>query len=268
MNENIWTLSLKDFFTKKMMGYALIPFFFTLLVLYGFFFTIADAGLDQLRESSLHIEQSQTTIQDGRTHTENVDATYTGSGILKFLMEHTITSWLVSFFVVTVGGMFVFIAAIFAALFIIGFLTPAIMREIQRRHYPEVELKSYGNPLSTVFQALKYVTIMILMFLVLMPLYFIPLLNIVAVNLPFYYLFHKFYMLDVTSESLTYDTYKKMMFYRGNKLRTTTVILYVLSIIPFAALVTPVFNVIVLSHTVLRNSQEVSTQELVSNNTD
>ncbi|RLA71386.1 MAG: hypothetical protein DRG24_05610, partial [Epsilonproteobacteria bacterium] len=80
MNENVWTLSLKDFFTKKMMGYALIPFFFTLVVLYGFFFTLADAGLDQLQQSTVHIEQSQTTIHDGQTHTENVDATYTGSG--------------------------------------------------------------------------------------------------------------------------------------------------------------------------------------------
>ena len=46
MNADIWLISLKDFFTKKMLGYALIPFFFTLILLYGFFFTLADAGLD------------------------------------------------------------------------------------------------------------------------------------------------------------------------------------------------------------------------------
>jgi len=261
MNENIWITSFKDFFTKKMLGYALVPFLFTLLVLYGLFFTLADSGLDQLRQSTVHIEQSQTTVRDGLPHTESVDATYTGSSILKFLMQNSVTSWLISFFVVTVGGMFVFIVAIFAAIFVIGFLTPAIMREIQRRHYPEIELKSHGNLISTIFHSIKYVFIMALMFLLLTPFYFIPLLNIIAVNLPFYYLFHKFYILDVSSESLTLGTYRKMMFYRGNKIRFTTVLLYALSLIPFAALVTPVFNVIVLAHTVLRNSQEALAKE-------
>ena len=256
MNENLWILSVKDFFTKKMLGYALIPFIFTIVVLYGFFFSLAGAGLEQLQQSVIHIEQSQTTIQNGQSHTENIDATYTGSGILRFLMEHSVTSWLISFFVFTVGGMFIFIAAVFSALLIIGFLTPAITREIQRRHYPQMELKSYGNPVSTLLNSLKYLLITLFLFLFLMPLYFIPLINMIAINLPFYYLFHKFYLLDVTSETLNEEEYRILMFYRGTKMRINTGLLYVLSLIPFAAFITPVFNVILLSHAVFRNSQE------------
>ena len=53
------------------------------------------------------------------------------------------------------------------------------------------------------------------------------------------------------------------MFYRGTKIRINTGLLYALSLIPFAAFITPVFNVIVLAHTVLRNTQEVLEQEAV-----
>ena len=63
-------------------------------------------------------------------------------------------------------------------------------------------------------------------------------------------------MLDVGTTALTKEQYKQMMYFQGNKVRMNTVILYVISMIPFAALITPVFNVIVLTHTVLRNKQE------------
>ncbi|MGB5965230.1 MAG: EI24 domain-containing protein, partial [Sulfurimonadaceae bacterium] len=208
------------------------------------------------QDSFVQIESTQTTQENGITHTENTNVVYSGgSAILEFLMQYSITSWLVSFFVFTVGGMFMFVVAIFTAILVIGFLTPAIMRELQMRHYPEVPMEGHGNVMTTLFHSLKYVAITFILLIVLIPFYFIPLINIVAINLPFYYLFHKFYMLDVGTTALTREQYKQMMYFKGNNVRTTTVILYVISMIPFAALITPVFNVIVLSHTVFRNKQ-------------
>jgi hypothetical protein len=256
VNQNLWSLSLQDFFTKKMLTYAFVPFLFTMVVLYALFFSAADAGLDSLQESFVQVQSTKTTQENGITHTENTNVVYNGgSSILEFLMAYSITSWLVSFFVFTVGGMFIFVVAIFAAILVIGFLTPAIMRELQARHYPELVMEGHGNALTTLFHSLKYVMIMFILLIVLIPLYFIPLVNIVAINFPFYYLFHKFYMLDVGTTAMTKEQYKQMMYFKGNKVRTTTVILYVISMIPFAALITPVFNVIVLSHTVFRNKQ-------------
>lgn len=256
MNQNLWTVSTQDFFTKKMLTYAFVPFLFTLVVLYALFFSAADAGLDSLQDSFVQIESTQTTQENGITHTENTNVVYSGgSAILEFLMQYSITSWLVSFFVFTVGGMFMFVVAIFTAILVIGFLTPAIMKELQARHYPKIEMEGHGNVMTTLFHSLKYVAITFILLIVLIPFYFIPLINIVAINLPFYYLFHKFYMLDVGTTALTREQYKQMMYFKGNNVRTTTVILYVISMIPFAALITPVFNVIVLSHTVFRNKQ-------------
>jgi len=252
---NLWRLSVQDFFTKKMLTYALAPFFFTLIVIYSIFFSAASASLDSL-ENSIQIEQSYTTTENGIPHTETTTEVYSGSNsFLRFLMEYSLTSWLVSFFVFTIGGMMMFVVAIFSAVLIIGFLTPLIMKELQQRHYPELTLDGHGNAFTSLFHSIKYVFVTLFLLILFIPLYFIPLVNIIAFNFPFYYLFHKFYLLDVGTTVLVKEEYKQMMYFKGNKIRVTTVILYALSLIPFAALFTPVFNVIVLGHTVLRHKQ-------------
>ena len=258
MNESVWSISLRDFFTKRMLQYALIPFLGTVLVMYTLFFGVADAGLDALKESTLQIEQQQQVSHNGMLQTEQETTTVQGgSAILRFLMEHAITSWLVSFIVFTVGGIVTFILAMFVALIIIGFLTPAIVREIHRRHYSQLTPEHHGSLAGLVLATLKHFLVMALLFLVLMPFYFIPVLNLVAFNLPFYYLFHKLYLMDVASETTTKERFKRIMAFHGGGIRLNTVALYLLSLVPFAAYITPVFNVIVLTHLMLRNRVEV-----------
>lgn len=262
MNQNIWVLSLQDFFTKKMLTYAIAPFLFTLIVIYSIFFSAANATLDSMQQN-IQIEKSYTTTENGVTHTESSSEVYSGdNAFLRFLMEYSLTSWLVSFFVFTIGGMIMFVVAIFSAVLIIGFLTPGILKELQRRHYPEIALEGHGNAFSSLFHSLKYLFITFLLLIVLIPLYFIPIINIIAFNFPFYYLFHKFYMLDVGTTALIKEEYKQMMYMNANKVRMTTVLLYAISLIPFAALFTPVFNVIVLGHTVLRAKQAILNKQL------
>ncbi|WP_345986343.1 EI24 domain-containing protein [Sulfurimonas sp. HSL-1656] len=259
MNETLLSISIRDFFSKRMLQFALIPFLGTILLMYTLFFGIADAGIDSLRESTLQIEQhQQQTQQNGVVETQSETTTVEGgSAILRFLMEHTVTSWLVSFIVFTVGGFITFIFAMFIALIIIGFLTPYIVKEIHRRHYSHLPLEHHGSILGILLASLKHVVIMLLLFLVLTPFYFVPLLNLVAFNLPFYYLFHKLYLLDVASETTTKERFKLIMAFHGGQVRMTTLGLYLLSLVPFAAYITPVFNVIVLTHSMFRKTVEV-----------
>ncbi len=262
MNENVWSLSIKDFFTKKMLGYALVPFLGTIVVMYALFFSLAGAGLDALAHdnASLQIEQHRYSDENGIVNEEhNITTVEGGSAILRFLMEHTVTSWLVSFIVYTVGGLFTFLFAMIIALVIIGFLTPYIVAEIKRRHYPTLSDEHHGSTAGIILASLKHTVIMIVLLLVLMPLYFIPLVNLIAFNVPFYYFFHKMYLLDVASETMSKERFKEVMFYKGGNVRVTTLTLYVLTLLPFAAYVTPVFNVIVLTHTLLRNRLYVET---------
>jgi len=258
VKQNVWTVSLKDFFTKKMLQMALIPFIGTIVVMYVLFFGAASAGLDALEHSSLQIEQQQQTVQNGVVEQQHdMTSVEGGSAILRFLMEHTVTSWLVSFIVFTIGGIATFILAMFVALVIIGFLTPYIVREIHRRHYSHLPLDHHGSVAGIVLTSLKHVVIMLLLFLLLMPFYFVPMLNLIAFNLPFYYLFHKLYLLDVSSETTTKERFKLIMVFHGGNVRLTTLLLYLCSLIPFAAYITPVFNVIVLTHTLFRKTVEV-----------
>ncbi|MEJ2469081.1 MAG: hypothetical protein P8Y51_08490, partial [Campylobacterales bacterium] len=99
MNGNLWSASLKDFFTKKMLQFSLVPFVGTILVMYVLFFGAASAGLDALQQSTLQVEQHQQIERNGIVEQETT--VEGGSAILRFLMEHTVTSWLVSFIVFT-----------------------------------------------------------------------------------------------------------------------------------------------------------------------
>jgi hypothetical protein len=82
----------------------------------------------------------------------------------------------------------------------------------------------------------------------LIPFYFIPLLNVVAINLPFYYFFHRLLNFDVGSTICSKEDYKKIMFYKGNSIRLKTFVMFLVTMIPFTALFAMVFFVVYLGH--------------------
>ncbi len=258
MRPSIWSISVSDFFTKKMLAFAFGPFIATLIAFAIFLSPVYHALVDTNHSSKIQYETKQTSYEGGSALTEESNIIYTGdSAFLDFMLNNSVVSWIFLTFSFFLLMMVMFILAMVVAIFIIGFLTPSIMKELQKRHYHDVALEGHGNVVTGIFHSIKYVMIMFVLLIVLIPFYFIPFVNIIAVNLPFYYLFHKFYMLDVTTTAMTKEQTKKMFFFKGNQLRMHTLMLYFLSMVPFAALITPVFNVIVLSHVVLRAKQEV-----------
>ncbi|MCD6432726.1 MAG: EI24 domain-containing protein [Sulfurimonas sp.] len=248
MNEkNLLFLSIKDFFTPSMLKYSVLPFIITILLMYVLFFWIAGVGLDGL--GSMSVQTTETTMQNGIPHTDSFSAQLEGSAIIKFLMSYAITSWIASFLVYAIGGFFVLYASIFIAVIVIGFLTPFVMKELQKRHYPDIELIGHSNIISAILLVIKWAFIMLLLFFLLMPLYFIPLLNIVAFNLPLYYFFHKMITYDVSSTICTSEEDKQIRFFNKNMLRIKTLVLYLISLIPFAIFFGAIFYVIYLGHT-------------------
>lgn len=245
--KDILFASIKDFLTPKMLKYALLPFVISLIVMYIIFFVLAGIGVEHL--GSMHIESSQTTVQNGIPHTETLQAELEGLAIMKFLMSYTITSWLATFLIYVVGGFLTVYVSIFVAIIIIGFLTPLILKELRLRHYTDVDAIGYSNPLSAIFLTLKWAVVMVLLFLLLIPFYFIPLLNIVAINIPLYYFFHKMLTFDVSSNICTKEEAKQIAFFNKNNIRVKTLLLYLLSLVPFAIFFAAVFFVIYLGHT-------------------
>nr|WP_321268377.1 EI24 domain-containing protein [uncultured Sulfurimonas sp.] len=245
--KNLILLSVKDFFTKEMLKYSIVPFIATLVLMYVLFFVIAGVGVESL--SGMQVQTSETTLQNGIPHTESVTTMVEGSAIISFLMSYAITSWITTFLIYAIGSFLVLYASIFIAVIVIGFLTPFVLKELQRRHYSDVEMLGHSNIIAGLFLVIKWAAVMLLMFILLIPFYFIPLVNIVAFNLPLYYFFHKMIKFDISSNIATKEEDKQINYFSSNKLRVKTLSLYLISLVPFAIFFGAIFYVIYLGHT-------------------
>lgn len=123
MNEiEIFFKSLRDFFTRSILKLALYPFFITLFVMYASFFLVADLGLDKFQNHVLQVQQAQIAIENGEVVSSEVSSqTYFGKEIIDFLLQFSITSWIVGFLVYTLGTIFVMLFALFITLIVVGF---------------------------------------------------------------------------------------------------------------------------------------------------
>ncbi len=259
-DENLLFLSLKDFLSVQMLKYALLPFIISMIIMYGLFFMLASAGLDAL--GSMDVSSTQTTIQNGVPHTESVQAHLEGSAIIKFLMSHAITSWIATFLVYAIGGFFTLYLSIIVAVLVIGFLTPFVLKELQLRHYRDVEMIGYSNIFTGLLAILKWAFIMLLLFFLFIPLYFIPLVNIIAFNFPLYYFFHKVMTFDIASNICTKDEDYLMKYRYGTGLRIKTLLLYLFSLIPFAIFFGAIFYVIYLGNTYFSGIRQIRKERI------
>ncbi|MEA2100823.1 MAG: EI24 domain-containing protein [Campylobacterota bacterium] len=261
--KDIFFISIKDFFTTKMLKYSLLPFIISIIVMYIIFFYIAGVGLEQL--GSLDVQTTETTVQNGVPHTDSFSAQLEGMAIIQFLMSYTITSYIATFLVFAIGGFFVLYFSIFIAIIVIGFLTPMVLKELQKKHYQDIELIGYSNLIAGIFNMLKWAFVMILLFFILIPLYAVPIVNIIALNLPLYYFFHKMLTYDISSNICSSEENKQIKYFSKNKIRVKTVGLYLISLIPFAIFFGAVFYVIYLGHTYFLEVKEIRNIKELSN---
>lgn len=266
---NIIKKSIKDYFTSDILKILIYPLLGSLVVLYVSFFILADFTLDSLEQSTIQIQQHQTTIENGVVNTEQTHETYTGSGIVDFLLKHTITSWIVGFLVYTIGFFAIGYLSIFISVFIVGLLTPKILSIIQKRHYSDIPLEGFGNISNSLWKLLKSIIVMIVLFLLLIPLYFIPLINIIAINLPFFYFFHKMLHFDVGSTILNQEKFSFIYYTNRYPMRYRSLLLYVVSLVPFAAFFISVFYIVYLGHgyfDAIKNNSINERNSLIRNN--
>jgi hypothetical protein len=244
-------LSIGDYLTKDMLKIMLLPLIGSLVVLYFTFFSIASSSLESFENFQVQIEQQQTKIENGEVvQDDSTNINYTGSSVLDFLLKYSVTSWIVSFFVYAIGIFVIGYLSIFISLIIIGFLTPRILAIMHKRHYNNLELyEGYGNISNSIFMLLKSGFVMLILLFAFIPLYFIPVLNVIAIAIPFYYFFHKMINFDVSSTLLSREQYKELYYKNKDGIRLKTLGLYLLSLIPFVAFFIAVFYVIYIGHT-------------------
>lgn len=236
--------SIRDFFRPNMLKIAILPLVITLILMYILFFTAAGIGFDSLQEVVNQSQSGGEVIIDQTAPFYVVWVTY----LIVFLFKYSITSWLVGFLFYTVGSIFVLIFSVFLTLIIIGFLTPLIISILHKNNYSHLELKGQASMFAPLLEFIKVFFIMLLIFIILIPIYFIPGLNLIAFNLPFYYLFHKLLNFDVASTMLSKEEYTEIYKENSAAFKGRTLLLYLVSMIPFITLFSAVFYIIYLAN--------------------
>lgn len=254
MNEiEIIFKSVKDFFSSSMLKIALIPLLLTMLIFYILFFITADFGISELQQIATSSQNGQEVIISEDAPFYFVWMTY----LIVFLFKYSFLSWIAGFLLYTIGTVVILQASVIFSIIIIGFLTPMILAILHKKYYTHLNLKGYGTIWGFFFVLIKTIFIMIFLFIVLIPIYFVPILNVLAFSFPFYYFFHKLLNYDVSSTILSKEEYKVIYKKDVYSFRLRTLFLYFISMIPMAALFTAVYYVIYLGHSYFLRLEEL-----------
>jgi len=239
----LFTKAISDFFTTKFLILTSAPFIITMILAFGFLYYLSGEFFDMLNVAA--------------QAAQNPDAAQAQSELAQFAKEYPIMAAILGSFVFKavagalfyiIGGGFAVLTSVILAVVIVGFFTPCIVAEVQKRHYPDIERKATVPMWDYILFMLKQFALFLLFFFVSLPFYFIPLVNLVAVNAPFYFLFHTLLTRDVAGEILDKKEMKSLFKKAKWRIVTTTFILYLLSLIPGVGLLGQVFFVIVLAH--------------------
>ena len=254
MNEiEIIFKSVKDFFSAQMLKIALVPLFLIILIFYALFFTAADFGINELQQIAIASQNGQEVIISQDAPFYFVWMTY----LIVFLFKYSFLSWIAGFLLYTVGTVIILQVSVIFSIIIISFLTPMILSILHKKYYSHLSLNGYGNILGSFFILMKSIFIMILLAIIFIPIYFIPVLNILAFSFPFYYFFHKLLNYDVSSTILSKEEYKIIYKKDASSFRLRTLFLYFISMIPMAAIFTAVYYIIYLGHSYFKKLEEL-----------
>lgn len=277
--KSLFSLSLKDFFTPYFLGLAVLPLIITLSILFVSLSYAMQALNDKI--NSVHIEKTTTeysspghnktessvsiTFDDNQSKTSSfldlnpmaVFESIQSSQVLASMLQNEYLRWIIEKLIYLAASYFILILAVIIAVIIVGFFTPLVVRKLKSRHYPPFEIKGHGSLLGVIWYAVKSFLIMLLLYIVLIPVYFIPILNIIAFNLPAYYFFHKMLVFDVGSTINTKEEYMRINAIVGNQILLRTFLMYLLTMIPFIGIFFPLLFVIYLSHIYMNETIEL-----------
>ena len=179
--------SIKDFFSSPMLKIAIVPLIVTMIILYALFFMAADFGFSALKEVAVASQNGQEVVIDENAPFYFVWLTYA----IVFLFKYSFVSWIAGFLFYTVGTILILQISVILTLIVIGFLTPTILQNLHQKYYSHLQLYSYGTLSLSLWVLFKNLFMMFLLFILLIPVYFVPVLNVIAFALPLYYFFHK-----------------------------------------------------------------------------
>ncbi len=227
--------SISDFFSAKILTLCIAPFFVTfaiLILLYSIF------GADFIQHFTTSMDNGVVPFLDPQKYPT-----------ITYILTSSLFKWIFYIFFYTVFVLLITLLTVTISIVVVGFFTPIVVKIIQKRHYRDFIIDTSGfSILYSLFYSIKTITLFLLIFIVVLPFLFIPAINFIAINIPFYYLFHNFLVFDTGSSILNKEQYEDIVKKYKLLFRGTTLSLYGLSLIPLFGVLFQVFFVIVLSH--------------------
>lgn len=236
-----FTLALGDIFSPRVLLVSLFSLCVTLL----FFTVLIWAAFGGIGALSLWITQWLQSMEGG--------------------LEQSWLFQLVSLFVITktIIGILLFFTSAFVVYYlflmvysiVVGLFSSYFINEIGRIYYPDVAFR--GMPLLSYLAILgKTLLITALLFLVLSPVAFVPLLNMILL-IPVFYMFHKLLVLDVSSMLHSKEEYMRLKQYHSGKMRVTSLLCFGLTLVPLFGVILYPYYVIVMSHLLMQKTREL-----------
>jgi len=246
--------SYKDFLSPFMLKLSLAPFLGAIIIIFTSVYLISSSTLtnSNITFNSIKSINNNGIIEHHSTQTTidkdtSIYDILTQSGIGEYFNEFDIDNFVISSLTQL---------SIIIGIIIVSFLTPRIIDKIHQKYYSDIKLKGFITTFDLVWMILKTIFIMIFLFFIMFPLYFIPYINIIALHLPFYYLFHKLLIFDVGSYIHNRYDYALMKFSYKSELRVYTLLSYIISLIPIAGVILSAFYIILITHIQLNHLKE------------
>ena len=239
MTLNIFKQSVSDFFSRpiviRLLGVLIVSS--TLVYIFGYLL------FDYLYNLAANI--------DGTRHSAKSVSVEIAQSLESIPVIGIAIAWIVAnvvFILLTIVGVFAgsYIAIIFS-LIIAGLLTPSIIKVIaHRRHISLDNIQSFDNIVSASVKVIVISILHLLAFILLLPIFLIPVVNIGAFTILLYSFFRFIIIYDVGSNMLSKDDYQKISSLWNQDILLITLIGFFLSSIPILGIFSSVFTVIML----------------------
>jgi hypothetical protein len=169
-------------------------------------------------------------------------------GWLETLIAYSFVQWVLITLFYLLGGVLALLISVIIALIVIGFFTPWLVRIVHKRHYQAYELPK-GMPAFVVVKEaakifVKFIGILLLSLLLLA----LPVVNVIALHVPFFYLFYHILVLDVGSVMFSFEDYEKFKLTHQKSMILVSLVCFVLSLIPFIGLFLQPLFILYVAH--------------------
>lgn len=231
----LFTISLRDFLTRKFILLSILPLFCSLMLFGWLVFFGGGELMDALKAGAASGDFA--FLDESRF------------SFIATILSFEFVKWIIGAIFYVLGAFLAMFASVFLAVAIAGFFTPIVAKEINARHYRQSVLPEVATS-RVVSLSMRVVGKFLLIFLVCLPLIiFVPFINLLVLNVPFFYLYYKLMLIDVGSSTLNDSKFELAWLEGGGlKFKIACVAFYLASLLPLVGLFFQLFFIIFLSH--------------------